>query len=165
MSRILARVHRLLSLPAAEILVALRAAAMASLIWLALRILSLPRLLALLDPGVARRGGDADAGNRVPPERLVELVSALLGRRRSNLGPWKAGCLSRSLVLFRLLRQAGCPVVVRFGVAKEGDAISGHCWLEHNGAAVAEEADPRQAFRAIYSYPADASPESAMNSL
>ncbi len=152
MSRILARVRRLASLPAAEVAILLRAAAMAALFWLLVRLLPLPRLLALLDPGAGRR-----SESRVPPARLVALVRALLGRRRQR----PAGCLTRSLVLFRLLRQAGCPVVVRFGVAKEGGALSGHCWLEQDGVAVAEEADPRQAFRAIYSYPADPAPGSA----
>ncbi len=148
--RTLARIRSLATLPLGEQALVIRAAAMASLLWLLLRILSLPRMLALIDPGVTAAAG----AGQVPLERAVALVSELLGRRRHSLGPWQTGCLSRSLVLFRLLRQAGWPVVVCFGVAREGGAISGHCWLEQDGVAVAEEDDPRRAFRAIYSYPA-----------
>jgi hypothetical protein len=104
--------------------------------------------MALLDPGVG------SASRRSPsPGRIIELTQLLLGR---NTAIFQDNCLKQSLVLFRLLRQSGQPVVVRFGVAKDGEEISGHSWVEDAGQPIAEKGDPYRSFAVIYSYPSTA---------
>ena len=113
-----------------------------------LRWLPLPRAMALLDPG----SGSA-SGRTSSPSRIIELTQRLLGR---NTAIFHQSCLKQSLVLFRLLRQSGQPVVIRFGVAKDGDDIKGHSWLEQSGQPIAEQGDPYRSFAVIYSYPSAA---------
>ena len=113
-----------------------------------LRWFSLPRAMELLDPGLG------PASDRLPsPSRIIELTRSVL---RRNTAIFHESCLRQSLVLFRLLRQSGQPVVIRFGVAMEGEDIKGHSWLEQSGQPIAEEGDPYRSFAVIYSYPSAA---------
>ncbi len=109
-----------------------------------LRWLPLPRTMRILDPGL----GSAP-GRSASPARIIELTQGLLGRNPV----FHDSCLKRSLVLFRLLRQIGQPVIIRFGVTMEGEDIAGHSWLEQSGRPIAERADPYQSYSVIYSYP------------
>jgi hypothetical protein len=47
--------------------------------------------------------------------------------------PFPATCLRRSLVLHGLLARRGAPSRVCFGVAKNGDVLSAHAWVECAG--------------------------------
>jgi hypothetical protein len=82
--------------------------------------------------------------------RIIRLTDLLLERRVALLRP---SCMLRSLVLFRFLREAGIPVQVNFGVARDGDALKGHSWLTLDGVPYAEPADPTSRFRIVYRYP------------
>ena len=112
-----------------------------------LRWLPLPRAMELLDPGLGPASGSASAF------RAIELTRRLL---RLNTAIFRENCLKQSLVLFRLLRQSGIPVVIRFGVAREGEDIAGHSWLEQSGRLIAERGNPYQSYAVIYSYPCGA---------
>jgi hypothetical protein len=92
----------------------------------------------------------AGAGTQPLPERCIYLTRGLL---RLNLGPFRHNCLAQSLILFHLLRRAGHPVRIHFGVAKRKNRLEGHCWLESEGKPIAESADPHLVFRTIYAYP------------
>ncbi|MCP3956977.1 MAG: lasso peptide biosynthesis B2 protein [bacterium] len=113
-----------------------------------LRWFSLPRVMKLLDPGLG-----AASGRGSSPSRMIQLTQRLLDQ---NIGVFRDTCLKRSLVLFRLLRRAGHPAVIRFGVAKDGEDVTGHSWLEQSGELIAEKSDPYESFAVIYSYPSTA---------
>ena len=107
------------------------------------RILSLPRLLTFLDTQPIRED-DRD------PARILSLVERVLAR---NIGPLQPGCYRRSLLGFRELRRSGFPARVFFGIRENGDALDGHAWIEVEGLPLGETADPREAFRMVYTYP------------
>lgn len=82
-------------------------------------------------------------------DRLVRLTNALVcriyGRKR---------CLPRSLILFRFLRRWGYPVSLHIGMTRKNGDVRGHAWLESRGHPFAEQADPRDAYKTLYAYPA-----------
>jgi len=47
--------------------------------------------------------------------------------------PLASACLSRSLVLWALLRAQGVDSELRFGVRRVGDDLEAHAWVEHQG--------------------------------
>ncbi len=58
-------------------------------------------------------------------------------------------CLRRSLVTQKLLSQQGIPVVLRFGVNREGGRFRAHAWLEYQGQAIGEAEPLSQAYEAL----------------
>lgn len=124
--------------------VAMQMALFLILLALLRRILSLPVLLRLLDrPPVAGKG------RLLEPHTLARLAGGLLNL---NIGVFRPNCVSRSLVLFYFLRRKGYPAEIYFGVSKKRNRLDGHSWLCVNGEPLAEEADPRCAFKVTYSY-------------
>jgi hypothetical protein len=113
--------------------------------WL-LKLLSLPALLRLLDPGVRA----LPAPDPAALDHRVRLARRLLSRQR---GPFRQSCLRRSLVLFRHLRSSGFPVAILFGISQPSDALDGHAWLELDGSPIAESDGPQLRYRVIYRYP------------
>jgi len=105
-----------------------------------LRCLSLVSLLNLL-------GRNGKREPRHEPDHYVRLVQRLL---KVNLGPLTPKCLTRSLILYHVLRHNGYPVTICFGVRDGSQGLGGHAWLELGGRAVAEEDDPRQTFTVSY---------------
>lgn len=57
--------------------------------------------------------------------RVTHLVEALYRRL-----PFSPTCLTRSLVVYRLLRARGIPCQLRIGLRKSGAALEGHAWTE-----------------------------------
>ena len=51
---------------------------------------------------------------------------------------FRATCLERSLVLWRLLARLGIASQLRIGVRKTGDKFEAHAWVEHEGVAIGE---------------------------
>lgn len=85
-----------------------------------LRRLPIPAFMARWTPPVGHRRWDPDEF-----AQATDLALSALRRRR---------CLLRSLVLYRLLRQAGRPAQFVMGVRRDpGGAILGHAWLERDG--------------------------------
>lgn len=142
-----------------DAVLAARIAAAVPWVWLRVRLLPLPRALRGLMPPPDRRGGRAARGARPVPAvefdeiaRVVRLTDLVLKRRVAFLRP---SCMLRSLVLFRFLREAGVPVRLHFGAAREGDGLKGHSWLTLDGALFAEVTDPTPRFLTVYSFPDD----------
>lgn len=102
----------------------LRAVAAALVLPPALRLVSLARLMSLvaLQPAAA-----LPAAAPLDDAALARWVNGLLRRLP---GPWHLTCLSRSVVLYHLLRRAGRPVELCIGVFRPaGGSVGAHAWL------------------------------------
>ena len=103
-------------------------------------------LLFLASPGLrvfgfrrTRAALEAKADRPAGREDVTEARSiALAARRAAAWHPLRPNCLARSLVLVRLLRLRGLAADLRIGVAKPGEALAAHAWIEHGGVALAE---------------------------
>lgn len=60
-------------------------------------------------------------------DRVAHLVDAVYRRL-----PVEPTCLTRSLVLYRLLRRRGIPCQLRIGLRRNQSALEGHAWTETN---------------------------------
>lgn len=104
----------------------------ALLVPLALRFLSLPNVLALCDrwPVVAL--------NPATPRALARRVHRWLAYGR---GPWASSCLTRSLVLYVMLRQHGYQPRFVVGVTGVEQQFDAHAWVTLAGIPVADTPD------------------------
>jgi hypothetical protein len=107
---------------------------------------------------------------RLPPRILCPLLVALARPRRGAPDEAAAArvqravaaaerlrpqtCLTRTAARFVLLRRAGYPVELVFGIGPHEGAYAGHCWLELDGAPYLERVDPRPVFPQILRVPA-----------
>ena len=87
-----------------------------------LRRWALPRAVARLGSARSWNGWSRD------PAHLGRLVGRLLG-----IGGLKATCLTRSLVLFRLLRRSGLAVDFVIGMPRVPQSTDAHAWVELDG--------------------------------
>lgn len=82
----------------------------------------------------------------LPPRLQLPLfVSEVDERRLYQLADWatrllggNTPCLTRSLVLHRMLRRRGEPSVIALGVMKVGGALRAHAWVTRHGQPVGE---------------------------
>lgn len=130
-------------------LAAWRVLAFAAVVPLLLR-MKLPRLARWLEP--APLPPSAVSPLQTPPDAAA--VAALVGRiDRLLAAGWplvRRGCLTRGLTLYRFLRRAGADVALCFGIGKQTGDLAGHCWIEHEGAPLAERRDPRELYVETY---------------
>lgn len=105
--------------------------------------LDLPRLYRCLEPSPrSSRRAPADPGR----------VIAVFGRRIDRVIRWgqplvRAGCLTRGITGYYILRRSGLDVALCFGVdPKRGPGELGHCWLVAGGEPVLEATDPRAVY-------------------
>jgi hypothetical protein len=100
-----------------------------------LRLLGLRRMLALLRPAGVRAS---------PGQHDLAAASAVAGivNRAANWSLARASCLTRSLVLVRLLQKAGLEADLRIGVRKPKGGFEAHAWVEHQGVALTEPGAP-----------------------
>ena len=96
---------------------------------LALRLLALRRTLALCDrwPGVT--------SSHASPFGLADRTQRWLSHGR---GPWASSCLTRSVVLYTLLRSHGYTPCLHIGVAGEPARFLAHAWVTLQGQPVGE---------------------------
>ena len=94
------------------------------------RLFGFRRMEALLLPGAGAPAGRVDAA----AARLI----ARIVHGAANRNPFHPNCLTRSLVLCRLLRRQGLAAGLRLGVAKPGGTFAAHAWVEHGGVALSE---------------------------
>jgi hypothetical protein len=118
---------------------------------LALRVFGLRGLWAALDGGargMAGSGGEGaqDLGRARSTARLVQ--------HAARFSPFRATCLTRSLVLWWLLGRQGIASDLRIGVAKEAARFQAHAWVEHLGVVLNEDDDVVQRFAALEGFPA-----------
>ena len=62
-------------------------------------------------------------------------------------------CLTRGISRYVVLRRAGLPVELVFGLGTPGGPHEGHCWLELDGAPYLEATDPRSVFPETFRVP------------
>jgi hypothetical protein len=70
-------------------------------------------------------------GDRRPHEPLGRLSRAVT--RSLRVGPWQSRCLTRSLVLYRLVRQQGDQADLVIGLPDGSTSSEAHAWVEHLG--------------------------------
>ena len=87
-----------------------------------LRTVPLDRLALWLGRRVGKRPWDEARQARVA--RWVD------GALRRLPPPWQWTCLTRSAVLYHLLRSGGVPVELKLGVRKREAVMEAHAWLE-----------------------------------
>jgi hypothetical protein len=116
-------------------------------LWVRLSLIrhSLPAILQQLHHRSATRDRD-DATMKA----LVGYVDRWL-----QLFPYnkRGNCFPRSLVLYRLARQLGYPVVFHCGVRKGAASLDGHAWLTLGSNAFYEPGTHWQRFTVTFSYP------------
>ena len=137
--------RRVAALELRELWLLVRMAGVITVLPLAIRFLSLPRLVRLFDAGSV-----PEADPPIDPQPIVDLADGLL---RREIAMFTTNCVKRSLVLFYFLGKAGYPTVILFGISRQDGDLAGHCWLEHRGEPVAEGDDPKTKFEITYRHP------------
>ncbi len=82
-------------------------------------------------------------------DALVRQASDTVALAARNLPVYRATCLSRSLVLWHLLRKHGRPADLRIGVQVGEGGFNAHAWVEQEGTVVNDRADIAQEFTPI----------------
>lgn len=72
---------------------------------------------------------------KVTMERVLRAIHAIARRVP------RATCLTRALAAMMMLARHGYPSTLRLGVAKEGDRVAAHAWLERGGVPILHEGD------------------------
>jgi hypothetical protein len=102
-------------------------------VWLALRLVSVRRMLGM------RRGAQGsvqrDRSGADEAREAARLVSAA-----ARFSPFPSTCLSRSIVLLHLLRRRGLAAEIKIGVLRDRSPLA-HAWVEVNGEPVNDTAD------------------------
>ena len=106
----------------------------------AMRLAGFRRVRTVVQRAQERRPGRVAHDEARALARLVRVASA-----RS---PFGGNCLTRSLVLYRLLRQHGLEAGLRIGVHRPSGRFEAHAWVEHAGEALNEH-DVKDRFAAF----------------
>jgi len=120
--------HRFLGLPAAERWLLIKAALLLGSTKLGLKLLPF-RILRRLAGSLSGSKAWLPATDRFSAERIAWAVE-LVGRYVPST------CLSRALSAQIFLARRGYPVLLHFGVVKEGERFLAHAWLESGGQVV-----------------------------
>lgn len=121
------RLHKFFRLPRRERLVLVQAWALLLLMEPALRVLPFQQLRALCNQAGRKKPGTSSAP--VPSVSRLAWLVEVAGR----LTPGTATCLKKALVLSWLLGRHGIASTLQIGVARHGDALTAHAWLEQQG--------------------------------
>ena len=142
------RAARLVLCEPGSALLAARMGAWVVALSLLVKLMPLPRAMALVAPRRAARVEPADAA--LVQARLARLLDSVLA---ADFWVFTPTCWKRAPVLHRYLALSGIDTRVRFGVRREGsDALSGHAWLEAGGEPILEKTPPD--YKVTYSFPA-----------
>jgi len=114
---------------------------------LSLRLTSLPVMLQQLHHRSAARDRD-DAAMKAVVGYVDRWLQLFPYNKRGN-------CFPRSLVLYRLARQLGYPVVFHCGIRKEASTLDGHAWLTMGSHTFYEPGSQWRYFTVTFSYPPD----------
>lgn len=104
-----------------------------------LALLPLPAVLAVCDHW-PRLGGGAT------PNGLADRVRRWLAHGR---GPWRSSCLTRSLVLYAMLRQHGHRPALHVGVEGDARAFAAHAWVTLGGRPVEQPSTVGDRYRPL----------------
>jgi hypothetical protein len=89
--------------------------------------------------------GPAATGDTLTTARMVGRAVAAVGRRH----PVPSTCLSRSLVVWVLLRRRGIDSDIRLGVRKQDGTVAGHAWVEHLGQPINDADDVNDRYASL----------------
>ena len=147
-----ARAARLFLCEPGSALLAARMGAWVLALSLLVRLMPLPRAMALVAPRrVGRRRPTDEASVQ---ERLARLLDSVLA---ADFCVFTPTCWKRAPVLHRYLALSGIETRVLFGVRRDsggsGDALSGHAWLEAGGKPLLEKTPPD--YKVTYRFPAE----------
>jgi transglutaminase superfamily protein len=121
-----------------------------------LRFRSLPAALRTLSGPTDRQRSDPATDG----QELATAVDAVLGINRFVFRPV---CWKRAILLRRFLAEQGHPSAVVFGVRNHSGKLTGHAWLESNGAAIYEAEMPD--YTVTYRFPSDEACEVDLNQM
>jgi hypothetical protein len=128
-------------------LLAARMGAWVAALSLLVKLMPLPRAMALVAPRRARRDAPPDAA--LVQARLARLLDSVLA---ADCWVFTPTCWKRAPVLYRFLALSGIRTRVVFGVRrKESGALDGHAWLEADGEPLLERTAPD--YTVTFSYP------------
>ena len=108
---------------------------------LVLAVLPLPRAVVLLDRWPLLPGSGAH------PVVLAERVQRWLSR---GFGVWRSTCLTRSAVLYTMLRQHGFTPSLHLGVRGADTAFEAHAWISIAGTPIADAPENVERFRTLW---------------
>jgi len=139
-------VRLVLSEPGSALL-AVRMGAWVLALSLLVKLMPLPRAMALVAPRRIARDTPHDAAH--VQATLARLLDSVLA---ADFWVFTPTCWKRAPVLHRYLALEGIPTRVLFGVRREGfDALTGHAWLEAHGQPILEKTPPD--YKVTYSFP------------
>jgi hypothetical protein len=121
---------------------------LATRIWLTYAAVRLALRRHPLPQAVARLG--ADSGRSAQSTALLSRAVT----RALRIGPWRPRCLTRSLVLYRLLRAQGSPAHLVIGLPLSASDWDAHAWVEVDGQDVGP-APGRYGHEELVRYPGD----------
>lgn len=78
--------------------------------------------------GAETRSMQVSESRRAEAERVAAAV-----RRAARHGLHRGTCLSRSLLLWSMLKRRGIAAEIRFGVRPDNTAMEAHAWVEQDG--------------------------------
>jgi hypothetical protein len=83
------------------------------------------------------------------PQTDLDSVGQSVDTASRKFPIYQPTCLSRSLVLWHLLRRRGVPAVLQIGVRKENEELLSHAWVESDGRVVNDKPDVARHFSPI----------------
>lgn len=137
-----AAVLRFLQLAPAERILFFRAVFFLPIIAWAIRVLGVRKTQAWLE----RHGNRSERAREVKPRGLEISTLARAVNAASSYGPARGNCLSRSLLLWYLLRRSGYDSRLSFGGRRIGESFEAHAWVEVDGNPVNDQEDLRSLF-------------------
>lgn len=125
--------RKFMARPGPDKVLLVRAFALVSAVRLGLGVLPFQTVQRLVDfPLSQREGGLYSLQSEQDYQRRVIGAVEAIGRRLLGDKP----CLVQALVAQRFMRQGGYDATLRIGVAKDGQELLAHAWLERNGRVV-----------------------------
>lgn len=106
-----------------------------------------PRWLCRILSLLASRADRSGRRNTHTATARVERALSIAGRVRTQT------CFTRGISRFLVLRRAGLPVELVFGLGPRDGEYAGHCWLELEGVPYLEREDPRGTFPEVLRVP------------
>ena len=131
----LRKLRRLSKLSPVELLVFFQLFLFALIVKLALRLLSLSRVINFLS--VSARNpllSQFPLGHRRQDSMQLTVIADLVARAIRAEGP----CLLRSLLLFWLLKPRGEQAELLIGISKEASVLNSHAWIESDGTVIGD---------------------------
>lgn len=128
-------------------LLAARMGAWVVMLSLLMKLMPLPRAMALVAPRRGARSAPPDAA--LIQTRIAQLLDSILA---ADFWVFTPTCWKRAPVLHRFLALRGIGTRVNFGVRRAGpETLSGHAWLEAGGQPILEKSPPD--YKVTYSFP------------